>query len=566
MKFFLDKISLIGGIDEQTPLCVIEELCICSGIENISIMLKPLDKIISSLIRVKKVTLDTDTDADDFTSSEMARFVNPREKAWNYYTLITAFNSIYHFKPSNFVIGEAEFGFKTHYQPESIDVCMCYSICKHYSLPLKRNTSFDDMIKMIKSFDFQSYRNFDSIPRFDDNRSLENIYSSFRTSNVYSYLLPMTKNEAILFSAIAFNLDLSESSDPIEDFFRRRRNGGKDYQPKCEIFRKKYSCNTYFFTISKFWNPQFYFLYSDSDIVNHAVKEGYPRDDILNKEDAYLSLTESRRSYTFYYGKHPNASDESIISCEDLNEKSNEECISIANYYKKEFYTFTFKELLDFYQMKRMLVNIIKPRELFNSIQLKKLDNILSLYNSPDADEFKNFIADIKKSQRNLSPSEIGLKNIFSTSDEEEKRVILNSLDLLLKASMRMRGWGVTCENYPLTSDECNGGDATKIDSLTFDAINEFENFLEANPEIKDLIKSLIIFDYRDGNFAPVIDIDQGRNIGERIEIVKNGGLTDSVYSCIRLSSNVFCATVYKYLTILGEEEPFNIKIMRLIG
>lgn len=564
MKFYLDKVSLIGGIDDNTPLCVIEELCICCGIEDASFLLSPLNRVITSLIKMKKVTIDTDTDEDEFTSSEMARFVNPREKAWNYYTLITAFNSIYYFNPATFTSSK-EFGFKTHFQPNSVDICMCYSLLRHYSLSHNRETSFDEMISMIKSFDFDQYRSYGSVPQFEDSRTLETIYSSIRSNNIYSYLLPASKREAILFSSVAFNLDISESNDPIEDYFRRRRSGPSDFHPKCESFRKKYLTNSYFYTISKFWNPQFYFLYSDSDIINLAVKEGYPRGEILNKEDAYLSLTESRRSYTFYYGKHPNSEESSAILAEDLAERSNNECISFANYYLKEFYTFTFEELIEFYSSRRILVNVVKPRELLSSTQLRKLDNVLSTYDSPISDEFKNLISEIRKSQRNLSESEIGLKNIFSSSSVEEKEAISKSLHLLLNAAMRMRGWGVSCENYPLTSDECNGGDANKIDDLTFAAIEEFENFTES-VGTTELMRKLTIFDYREGNFAPVIDEDQGRNIGERIDIVKSGGFTDSVYSCIRLSSNVFCATAFKYLTGIGEEEPFDIKKMRLIG
>ena len=54
--------------------------------------------------------------------------------------------------------------------------------------------------------------------------------------------------------------------------------------------------------------------------------------------------------------------------------------------------------------------------------------------------------------------------------------------------------------------------------------------------------------------------IEEGLTIKERLRIVRGGEDYKDMSSCIRLSSNIFCATSYFYMVLIGFHLPFSIK------
>ena len=68
---------------------------------------------------------------------------------------------------------------------------------------------------------------------------------------------------------------------------------------------------------------------------------------------------------------------------------------------------------------------------------------------------------------------------------------------------------------------------------------------------------------YRNNIYSTATDVDDGKTIGERLKIVKSG---ISVSSCIRLTSNWFASTIYRYMTLLEIDPKFNIADLRNIG
>jgi hypothetical protein len=59
----------------------------------------------------------------------------------------------------------------------------------------------------------------------------------------------------------------------------------------------------------------------------------------------------------------------------------------------------------------------------------------------------------------------------------------------------------------------------------------------------------------------------EGLTIGNRLHILKTGEDDEHGYSsCMRLTSNWFAGSAYRYLTIIGEEKPFEIKDLRDIS
>ena len=60
-------------------------------------------------------------------------------------------------------------------------------------------------------------------------------------------------------------------------------------------------------------------------------------------------------------------------------------------------------------------------------------------------------------------------------------------------------------------------------------------------------------------SFVTSNDESEGLTISDRINIVR-GGENEGMNSCIRLSSNKFCATSYFYMVLLGFRLPFSME------
>ena len=152
----------------------------------------------------------------------------------------------------------------------------------------------------------------------------------------------------------------------------------------------------------------------------------------------------------------------------------------------------------------------------------------------------------------------------YDTFDSDDKKRVDRFLIRLLESGMYMRGW--TGEGpYPLTSEETLTGreDQPGIDLRVTQSIQDLENIISDLNNLDglgDLIKELPLIFYNgiSGELLPSTEEREGLTIYERINIVK-GGEDGSIHSCIRMSSNRFCASAYYYLTLVGFPPPFNI-------
>ena len=62
---------------------------------------------------------------------------------------------------------------------------------------------------------------------------------------------------------------------------------------------------------------------------------------------------------------------------------------------------------------------------------------------------------------------------------------------------------------------------------------------------------------YTDGTYVPAHDREQGLTLEDRIRVLMR---TDSVYACVRLSSNWMCSSAYYYLAQVGADLPFALR------
>ena len=156
---------------------------------------------------------------------------------------------------------------------------------------------------------------------------------------------------------------------------------------------------------------------------------------------------------------------------------------------------------------------------------------------------------------------------MYDKLDEWSKRKIENAFGCLLNIAMYMRNWDGVSE-YPLTSEATNFSEERQIivDDRVTQALIEFDKIVKEHFLGKDiLILPLIMYVKESNKFVVVTDPTEGLTIGDRIKIVKKGEYTGQ-NSCIRLTSNRFCATSYYYMVLIGMRLPFAINQVTYIS
>jgi len=114
----------------------------------------------------------------------------------------------------------------------------------------------------------------------------------------------------------------------------------------------------------------------------------------------------------------------------------------------------------------------------------------------------------------------------------------------------------------PLNSEDTNFSEENQIlvDHRVTQSLIVFEESLKSLGRLGDYILNLPLMQYHkeSGGFITSNDPSEGLTIKERIDIVR-GGENSSINSCIRMSSNKFCATSFYYMVLIGFRMPFNI-------
>ena len=137
-------------------------------------------------------------------------------------------------------------------------------------------------------------------------------------------------------------------------------------------------------------------------------------------------------------------------------------------------------------------------------------------------------------------------------------------LNSIFEISMYMRGWKVNNnEALPLNKTICNENSfyMDQIEENINTKIKELFEFIEKSEQhIKNTIIKLpfIKINENDKTFYRNTNPDEGLTLIERFKIIMNN---DSVYSCIRMSSNFIASSYYYYNTVvLKNPKKFNIE------
>jgi hypothetical protein len=589
----LNRMFISGPLIDDTPRCVIFQIA-----KSFSISVNDKEKnvlydqlVIDEIRRRNNIIIDY----NNFNNyiSQIAQYVNP-DINWDIENLKIAFDHLQEYQiiaiPNN-PSKNFQFGSKTNSNPLSYDACMLYRICKYNNIETNRLTSEEQMAHMISLLN-------------ENVTKIKNIHIENKTNE-----------DVIILSAIIYNINLSECSDPYKEYLELKIYKDKYIPVYDKIFKIRYIINPLWYNVKKTFTSSLSFLYKSSQINKLAKIEGYKSGSSLE----FLEL--SRTKPNFYLGIHPYLIDENF---EELKTSINEEnayeqrsyIISYGIVNSKSFELFTVDDLLMTFKVHNKLVIPTKPKELLTNENVIKLKNICLEFINLNKNSFDDSIKDaisaitslnnisnglpkviidiatlvknsketnqiinkykellfeidfIEKFQSTMSIYALNIEHLYKNGDRETKEIINNYLTFILNIGLYMRGWKVEKSSnidinvLPIKSNETITliSKYNEIENNVTNAINEAESILYNHPI--EILKDLPLMQLMNNKFIPVSKIEEGIRIIDRINICKEG---TSVHSCIRTSSNYFLISSYYYMLCCNIKPIFNIEDMDFI-
>lgn len=589
----LDRRKIVGNITYDMPKCVIKELFLSIRIIIDEDRLE--DRRYFEKICKEYEPLET-------TLENIGVYVNPYVK-WRESVLMEAYEHLIKFYEGyeypldeNFTIG-----LKDSNNIYSYDSCMLYKICKKNGMQTNLNITINDMYYFIcgllnpkkykdqiidslkslsyvsllnlsmtdvykKEINIKEYQNIkikpietlvelrninhEKIEAYDLQRTKDELYDS---EKMMLRIQPSNHEEAIIISAISYGINIIECINPYEEYKSLILLKEK-YLPMDSEFRKKYLKNPTWYDIRKTWVPKLSYIYSESKLKKFLENEGYTSDN-LQISELTSKLQEMRLSETFYEGIHPNAkNDFTPFYFDDISSLPKENLISYG-IVTSDIVVYSVDEIVD--SLNKFKVFILDKSTL-SKFAIRKLEIIAHKNNHTHLIEA---IEKVKVYEIYLD--KIVKQLISRCESSENKREYVKLFKLLLEMGMYMRTWDGHSE-YPLTLSQCllENEEDPVVNKRSEIAIKKFLVTLE-NSSAKHILSNLPLMKIdRLTNpnklaFIKSTTVNGGMSILDRINIVTE--YDPSNYdSCIRCSSNWFCGSAYYYLTLIGEDPPFN--------
>lgn len=236
--------------------------------------------------------------------------------------------------------------------------------------------------------------------------------------------------------------------------------------------------------------------------------------------------------------------------------------------------------------------NEFLPRRVVN--KLKRIAHrYLAGENSSDRELYEALLRQIRIVEARSAGNTFHAKELAKAAERADaptREAMREALTALLKAGMYMRGWGVAAPppaqpgneaQYPLRSVDTTYAPERQceVDVNVTMAIHAYDGALEAiaDPETRRLIRAApllkavrlrrgrggdaAVLDSAPAQFVPPLNGDQqGFSIEDRVAILREGEASETVFSCLRMSSNFIVASAYYYLSVSLREDPgFNI-------
>jgi len=610
----LSRTLITGIIDRDTPKVVLQEIAEVHGIPIPKTLDsdETRDKFVNSLVRSGRdqpiISSQISTDI-----SKIARFVNRRVE-WPLDSLVEAFGILkIYMKEAPLPGANFPYGTQIPSNPERLNACVLYKLCKAQGLPLKYYHTIDQMAAAIKMllqresetrtfFRMQSGRidvdvlpslyliscphmkEFPLINEDSDEEGAsevvmvdcyEDIELSVATFDDHKQTLlrviPRTIGEAIVLAAKNFKIDLTSCKAPIYEYINLRKNQSS-WVPIDPEMKKSRQLNPLAFCMDVYFNPRIpYQLYDSEGLMRLAINEGYLSSDLRN-EGAYSLLETSRLSPTFYHGIYPTISNKRTPIGWKSIRKLSPDCIICFGVLEEDLKAFTYDELSENIMHTKNFINPLDEEgHPFPQIALRKLkilSNVIRADESPEATQGrKNLSRAIELGELFTDAINVKIKDFYVFYEEtspENKVKIHKILNSFFRLAMFTRGWDPESDEiYPI--EEALVANQHEVDVRVTQGISDFENICENSELLGPIFLDLPLVRYR-GGWQISTSARDGTNIRERLAILKNGDEHSDQNSCMRLTSNWFAASAHRYMVIVGLDPPFDIEKLRAIS
>lgn len=585
----LSKLIITGLPDDNTPMCVLSEICLSHQVPVVDIKL-----ILESPIPA----LPEDYNIQDY-QEEVACFINPAFQ-WPLEDLQEAFDNALQYYHSYVIPNDFTFGPVNPQEPRNLDACILYRLCRHYGLTTHRDTTLYEMGTMInllkvpsdflrsvletrlsslsrnQMIDILNILPGENIisqvlhcPKLDiDYQSMINRVTELQNINyLRKIVVPRNIEDAILLAALNYKYDLTFSSSPLEEYKNLEDNSAdphKGFLPLDPANAFLYTKNPDIFNLQVYFNPYLpYQVYTSMRIM--ALNEGYSSSEI-NLNGEYESLQVAVLTNTFYPGLQPGIQNQMTpILAENIKDIDPHVLVCYGDkFLAHTLVAYHMKELAETFRINKNFVDPLNIKTCFNKLSVKKLKLIAKkkcVGESPYASIIKNRLYQAIIETEIFIEDNLQLVRVLYS--KYQKRKHQKHLQLCLRSlfdlAMTMRGW-LHEGAYPIKLAPVDN--QSLVDLHVSQEMATFESYTSGK---YSYFLDLPLFYYRE-EFYPTNDVSQGLSIRERLKIIKNGDEHNNYSSCIRLSSNWLAYTAYYLHSILGLEVPFVLEELRSIS
>jgi len=211
------------------------------------------------------------------------------------------------------------------------------------------------------------------------------------------------------------------------------------------------------------------------------------------------------------------------------------------------FCPYVSSELIDLYKFSNSMVipsDITEDLPPRITLALQKISSKLS-------PELSTLLRRIKTSDENLDDDMKKVLKWYSGLFSVEQSYVTEVLTKLLDLGMYMRGWEGKDDSLPIKRRPYT----SKVDGFVTMAFWPVMDLYKDSVGKK--ILNLPLYRYSYGTWKKSKEEKDGITIWERLVKVRKN---DDVYACIRMSSNWFICSAYKYMVLFGMPEPFDLQ------
>lgn len=620
MTYTLDRLNIVRDIDEQTPLIVITEIAEAHNISfdrskttdaaylrnmvktiktkkvlNVKHPIKDLERMsICKYLGITSIDTDSEREASIVGQWTPAQLVEILDYWQDLRRLLDSYQDI------KIVIDSI--GPPTLMHPKSLNACFLYKICTNNGMVIPKDVTLDHLgalasitqqsakvcVDLLNSFIVRSSLDrllplFCSMPEkhikdFTPLRSdivrdtyvpvtyqdLESLTNNHYFMNNYHIINPKNDCEAVASAALKYEYNLFRIPFPLVNYHKLKQLDMESIQNfvpgYCDV--EKLKKNPLIYRLDYCFDveipPQFY--------SRTALRRLKNREGLLSSTagSIYIDLQVRYLSLNFYDGWYPTVRNvETPFICEEVQDMDSS-LIICYGVFSENMIALHVEELTMMFRQHQSFINkLCNPHDVFSKESIKKLKLICS---EPVADDYArqkriecfNEISFVEHLDAMTGETLHRFYLLYSGLSTDRKQFIKHAITLIYHMALYMRNWRGPDTDHPVS--EIVSDDQINIDSRVTESIAAFENFLATDQTIAVEILKLPIFRYHDitSRFYSANTTKEGYTLLERINIVKSGD-SNNQNSCIKISSNWFAASAYRYSQMLGLPLPFEI-------